>query len=64
MGIKLLWERGYGLLVEQNDESIFEGVKRMMNDDSLRKHYRDKALERADSFDIGKIMHRVYSLIG
>lgn len=27
-----------------------------MNDDKLRTYYHEKALERADSFDIGEIM--------
>lgn len=62
--VELLGGDKYGLLVEQNDESIFEGVERFMNDDRLRNHYHEKALERADSFDVKTVMTEVYSLIG
>lgn len=61
--MELLGDSEYGLLVEQNDESILVGVERIMNDDKLRTYYHEKALERADSFDIGEIMQRVYSLM-
>lgn len=34
-----------------------------MNDDKLRLYYRQKVLERVDSFDIREIMERVCSLM-
>lgn len=62
--VELLGQNGeYGLLVEQNDESIFDGVERLINNNELRNHYRKKSLERSESFDVEEVMKKVYALI-
>ena len=63
-GEALLGESEYGLLVEQNDESIMGGVERIITGERLRKHYQEKALELAGAFDVDAIVRQVYSLIG
>ncbi len=53
----------YGLLVEHDDDSIYEAVKRMIDDDELRLHYRQKAMERASSLGVKQTMESIYNLL-
>ncbi|GKH20415.1 glycosyltransferase [Bacteroides thetaiotaomicron] len=53
----------YGLLVEHDDDSIHDAVKRMMDDDELRLHYHQKALERAACFGVEQTMESIYNLL-
>ena len=40
------------------------GVERIIIDERLLKHYQEKALELAGTFDVGAVVQQVYSLIG
>ena len=53
----------YGLLVSEKDEDIYKGVKRLMDDASLREKYRAKALQRAEMFDVPTTMAQIYKIL-
>ena len=53
----------YGMIAEQNDESIYQCIKKMIMDESLRLHYRQKALSAANQFDVAKTMSAIYSVL-
>lgn len=53
----------YGILTEHDDNSIYEAVKRMIDDEELRLHYRQKALERANRFGVELTMASIYNLL-
>ena len=60
---ELLGESKYGLLVEQDDESIYHGVVRMLSDSTLRKHYAQAGEERLRDFDTERIIYQIYDLL-
>lgn len=61
--IELIDNDKYGILTEHDDESIFQAVKKMIDDDSLRNYYHKKSLERAEILDIDAVMSKVYSIL-
>ena len=40
----------YGIVTENSEEGIYWGMKKMLEDKDLRKHYAEKALERGGKF--------------
>lgn len=57
--IELIDKNKYGLLVDHDDESIYQGVKRMIDDEQLRLHYHKMSLERAKMFNIKETMNQI-----
>lgn len=45
-----LGESEFGLITPNDEEALYQGMKRMLSDDSLRKHYEEKALLRGRLF--------------
>ena len=43
---ELLGESEYGCVTKNNDEAFYQGVKRMTEDEELRLHYAEKALQK------------------
>ncbi len=60
---EILDNNTYGILCDHDDESIYQAVRKMLNEESTRQHYRQKALEKAKSFDINNTMEQIYKLI-
>lgn len=52
----------YGLLCEHDDESIYQAVKRMYEDERLRRHYNEVGKERVKEFSVERTMASVYDL--
>ena len=61
--IELIDKDKYGLLVEHNDESIYQGVKTMIEDDSLREYYHKKSLERSEIFNVEDVVNKIYTIL-
>ncbi len=40
----------WGVITENNEEALYEGIKRLVSDPALLKHYKEKALERRKAF--------------
>lgn len=60
---EILAQSEYGLLVSERKEDIYEGVKRMMNDVSLRERYCNHAMLRAEMFNVPETMAQIYSIL-
>ena len=60
---EILGDSEFGLLTEESDEAIFEGVRRMIDDKDLRQHYAEIASERKQMFDIQSTVDKIYKLI-
>lgn len=60
---EILEESKYGLLVKENVDDIYQGVKRMIENQDLREAYRAKALERAEAFSVSKILDEIDSIL-
>ena len=47
---ELLGNSEYGLIVENDDQAFYQGLKRMLQEPNLREHYASKAFERSSVF--------------
>lgn len=61
--IELIDNNKYGILVDHDDESIYQGVKRMIDDEQLRLHYHNMSLEKAKIFNIQETMKQVFEIL-
>ena len=53
----------YGLLCDHDDESIYNNVKRMIEDDALRLHYKEVGLQRVKDFSVENTLTQFDQLI-
>ncbi|HSJ66571.1 MAG TPA: glycosyltransferase [Anditalea sp.] len=60
---EILGKSEYGLLVDHDDESIYQGVKSLMDDPEKLAYYRQQASIRAIKFDEDKVMAEIFDLI-
>ena len=58
-----LGESEYGLITPNDEESLYEGMKKMLSDDSLRKHYEEKALQRGKLFSAQHLVHEAEAFL-
>ena len=56
---EMLGDSEYGLITENSDEALYEGLKRLLSEPSLLKHYRSKAGERGERFSTGNTVKAV-----
>lgn len=61
--VELLDDNKYGILVEHDDNSIFEGLRMLIDDASLRSFYSEKAYERSRIFNEGIVKDQIYSVL-
>lgn len=60
---EILENSQYGLLVDENANAIYNGVKSIIDNKELRKEYARRALEKAKMFQVEETMNRIYSII-
>lgn len=53
----------YGIVTDQSDEAIFAGLRRMVDDETLRTHYRTQGFERLGLFSAEQSMRRFEALL-
>ena len=53
----------YGMIVENNDEGLYNGLKRCCDEPALLKEYREKAKLRHDFFDEDRILKQITGLL-
>ncbi len=53
----------YGMIVENSDEGLYNGLKRCCDDSALLKKYREKAKLRHDFFDEDRILKQITGLL-
>lgn len=61
--IEILDQNKYGILTEHDDESIFQGIKMLVENVDLLKQYQKMAIERANIFNVQKTMQEIYSVL-
>lgn len=61
--IELIDNDKYGILTDHDDDSIYQAVKKMIDDDKLRLHYHKKSLERAEILDVNVVMEQIYNIL-
>lgn len=50
------------LLCDHDDESIYQAVKRMYDEEELRRHYSEVGKERVKEFSVERTMKAIYGL--
>lgn len=53
----------YGIVVENSEEGIYQGMKRMLSDPMLRAHYKEKAKERGSFFSREQTVRAVEEML-
>jgi len=60
--MELLGDNEYGLVTENNEDSLFLGMKKILSEGSVFSHYKEKSEERSRDFDIKKTMTELEKL--
>lgn len=60
---EILAQSEYGLLVSEQGEDIYKGVKRLIDDTTLRRKYSQEALLRCEMFNVPETMGKIYKLL-
>ena len=47
---EMLGDNEYGLITDNDEDALYQGIKRMLTEPGLLQHYREKAQERGRSF--------------
>ena len=53
----------YGLVVENNEEALYQGIKKLLDNPELLKHYKKKAKERGKMFSTEKTVNAVQNML-
>ena len=53
----------YGMIVENSEDGLYEGLKKLLCDKALLENYREKAIERRDFFDKEKLLGQILGVI-
>lgn len=61
--VELIENNQYGILVDDDIDSIYNGVKRILINEKLKEYYSKKSLERSSIFLLEKTMTQIYSII-
>lgn len=56
---EMLCGNEYGIITENNEESLYEGLKKMITDNELRGEYKRKAMIRGKDFTTEKSVERI-----
>lgn len=60
---EFLGDDRYGIVTGHSDEEIFEGLRRMVDDETLRTHYREQGFERVGLFSAERTMRQLEALL-
>lgn len=53
----------WGIVTENNEEALYQGIRRLLDDPSLLKSYREKAARRGKVFSTGNTVHAVEEML-
>lgn len=53
----------YGIVTENDETALYEGIKRLLNDPTLLQHYATQAAVRANAFRTEETVHAVESML-
>lgn len=60
---ELLGESLYGLIVNEDYDSIYHGLKKIIDNTNLRLYYTKKSQERSFLFNTQKTMNKIYEIV-
>ena len=53
----------YGIVTDNDEEALYQGIKRLLDDPALLAHYRDKAAERGKTFSTENTVRAVEEML-
>ena len=53
----------WGVVTENNEEALYQAIKRLLDDPALLAHYRGKAKERGETFSTEKTVAAVEKML-
>lgn len=53
----------YGIVTENNEEALYQGIKKLLDDPALLAHYKQQAIVRGRNFSIGKTVKAVEKML-
>ena len=53
----------WGIVTENDDEALYQGIKRLLDDPALLAHYKEKALERGKTFSTENTVKAVEDML-
>ena len=53
----------YGIVTENNEESLYEGIKKMISDKSVLEYYKKQAKTRGDKFSVEETVSKVENML-
>jgi glycosyltransferase involved in cell wall biosynthesis len=60
---EMLGDNEYGVITDNDEEALYRGIKRLMDDPALLAHYRKKAAERGKAFSTEKTVKAVEEML-
>ena len=60
---ELLQNGECGVITENDEAALYEGMRRLLTDKSLLEHYRNKAIERGRDFTIEHLMKPIETIL-
>jgi glycosyltransferase involved in cell wall biosynthesis len=60
---EILGDSEYGIVTELDDESLYEGIRKILSDEVLYKYYQEKVKERQQFFDVNVRMKEFEALL-
>lgn len=60
---ELLGNNEYGLVTENNEQGLMQGILKMMNNESVYQHYKHKAIERGQHFSLKVLMSNIETIL-
>ena len=53
----------YGIVTENNEKAIFEGIKSVLDDPERLTHYREMAVKRGEAFETNQTVEAIENMI-
>lgn len=53
----------YGLVVENDEKALYQGIKKLLDDPELLRHYKEKAIDRGKLFSTAKTVQAVQDML-
>lgn len=60
---EMLGNNEYGLITKNDDESLYQGIKKLLDDKSLLEYYRKQAAKRGKTFSTEKTVKAVQNML-
>jgi glycosyltransferase involved in cell wall biosynthesis len=59
--VELIGDSEFGVLVDDDINSIYQGIKSILCNKKLREYYSEKSIERSTLFQVSETMEQIYS---